>query len=42
MTVFAALRTKTYSYLTDDNKESKKAKSAKQCIIKRKPKLENC
>ena len=26
---------KTYSYLTDDNKEDKKAKGTKKCVIKR-------
>ena len=32
---FVALRTKTYSYLTDDCKEDKKAKGTKKCVIKR-------
>ena len=32
---FVALRPKTYSYLTDDCKEDKKAKGAKKCVIKR-------
>ena len=32
---FVALRTKTYSYLTDDFKEYKKAKGTKKCVIKR-------
>ena len=35
------LRLKTYSYLKDNNDESKKAKGAKRCIIKRKLKFEN-
>ena len=35
-TEFKALRPKTYSYLTDDNYENKKAKSTKKCVIKRK------
>ena len=32
---FVALRPKTYSYLTDDFKEDKKAKGTKKCVIKR-------
>ena len=35
MTEFVALRPKTYSYLTDDCKEDKKAKGTKKCVIKR-------
>ena len=35
------LRPKTYSYLKDNNDESKKAKSAKRCVIKRKLKFED-
>ena len=35
MTEFIALRSKTYSYLTDDCKEYKKAKGTKKCFIKR-------
>ena len=35
MTEFVALRPKTYSYLTDDCKEDKKAKRTKKCVIKR-------
>ena len=35
MTEFVALRPKTYSYLTDDCKEDKKAKDTKKCVIKR-------
>ena len=34
-TEFVALRPKTYSYLTDDRKEDKKAKGTKKCVIKR-------
>ena len=34
-TEFVALRPKTYSYLTDDCKEDKKAKGTKKCVIKR-------
>ena len=35
MTEFVTLRPKTYSYLTDDCKEDKKAKGTKTCVIKR-------
>ena len=35
ITEFVALRPKTYSYLTDDFKEDKKAKGRKKCVIKR-------
>ena len=35
ITEFAALRPKTYSYLTDDCKEDKKSKGTKKCVIKR-------
>ena len=35
ITEFVALRPKTYSYLTDDCKENKKAKGTKKCVIKR-------
>ena len=35
ITEFVALRPKTYSYLTDDCKEDKKAKGTKKCAIKR-------
>ena len=35
ITKFAALRPKTYSYLTDDCKKDKKAKGTKKCVIKR-------
>ena len=35
ITEFVTLRPKTYSYLTDDGKEDKKAKRTKKCIIKR-------
>ena len=34
ITEFVALRPKTYSYLTDDGKEYKKAKETKKCVIK--------
>ena len=32
---FATLRPKTYSFLTDDGKEDKKAKETKKCVIKK-------
>ena len=35
ITEFVALRPKTYSYLTDDWKEDKKAKGTKKCAIKK-------
>ena len=35
ITEFVTLRLKTYSYLTDDCKEDKKAKGTEKCIIKR-------
>ena len=34
ITEFVTLRPKTYSFLTDDGKENKKAKGTKKCIIK--------
>ena len=39
MTEFVALRPKTYSCLTDDCKEDKKAKGTKKCVIKRRLKF---
>ena len=35
VTEFVTLRLKTYSFLTDDGKEDKKAKGTKKCIIKK-------
>ena len=35
VTEFVTLRPKTYSYLTDDGKEDKKAKGTNKCVIKR-------
>ena len=35
ITELVTLRPKTYSYLTDDGKEDKKAKGTKKCIIKK-------
>ena len=32
---FFGLRTKTYSYLTDDGSEDRKAKGTKKCVIKK-------
>ena len=34
MTEFVALRSKTYSYMTDEFIEMKKAKGTKKCVIK--------
>ena len=39
MTEFGDLRPKTYSYLTNDCEEDKKAKGTKKCVIKRRLKL---
>ena len=39
MTEFVALRPKTYTYLTDDCKEDKKAKGTKKCVINRRLKF---
>ena len=41
MVTFLGLRAKTYSYLTDDGSENKKAKGTKMYVIKRKLKFEN-
>ena len=41
MTEFVALRPKSYSYLTDDCEEDKKAKETKKCVIKRRLKFSN-
>ena len=35
ITEFVTLRSKTYSFLTDDGKEDKKVKATKKCIIKK-------
>ena len=35
ITEFVTLRAKTYSFLTDDGKEDKKAKGTKKCVIKK-------
>ena len=42
ITEFVALRPKTYSYLTEDCKENKKAKGTKKCVIKRMIKFDDC
>ena len=39
ITEFVTLRPKTYSFLTDDGKEDKKAKGTKKCVIKKMIKL---
>ena len=36
ITEFIALRPKTYSHLTDNDKIDKKAKGTKKCVIKKK------
>ena len=41
MTEFVVLRPKTYSYLTDDDSEDKKAKGTKKYMIKRRLKFED-
>ena len=41
MKKFVGLRAKTYSYLTDDGSEDKKAKGTKKCVIKRKLKFQD-
>ena len=39
ITEFVTLRPKTYSFLTDDGKEDKKAEGTKKCVIKKKIKF---
>ena len=41
MTEFAALRPKTYGYLTADNDRNKKSKGTKRCVIKQNLKSED-
>ena len=41
ITESVSLRPKTYSYLTDDGKEDKKAKGTKNCVIKKMIKFNN-
>ena len=41
MKEFWALRAKTYAYLMDDDREKKKAKGTKKCVIKRRHMFEN-
>ena len=41
ITKFLALRPKTYPYLTDDDKNVKKVKGTKTCVIKRILKFDN-
>ena len=41
ITEFVTLRPKTYSFLTDDGKEDKKAKGTKKCVIKNKIKFDD-
>ena len=40
MTKFVGLRAKIYSYLIEDGSEDTKAKGTKNCVIKRKLKIE--
>ena len=42
VTEFVTFRPKTYSSLTDDGNEDKKAKGTKKCVIKRMIKLDDC
>ena len=41
MKEFCTLRDKTYAYLLDDDKDMKKAKGTKRCIVKRRLMFEN-
>ena len=41
MKEFCALRAKTYSYIMGDNREVKKSKGTKKCVIKRGTMFEN-
>ena len=41
MKEFAALRSKTYSYLTLNNSKNKKVKGTKKCAIRQKLKFED-
>ena len=41
ITKFVGLRSKTYSYLKDNNDEGKKKKGAKGCVVKRKLKFKD-
>ena len=42
MPEFAALRSRTYNYLNDNNNENWKGKDTKKCIINRKLTFEVC
>ena len=42
ITEFTALRPKTYSYLTDNDKIDKKAKGTKKCVINKMIKFNDC
>ena len=42
MPEFAALRSRTYNYLNDNNNENWKGKDTKKCIIKQKLTFEVC
>ena len=39
---FCAFRAKTYSYLTEDDSETKRAKGVKRCVIKRRLMFKTC
>ena len=41
MKEFAGLKSKSYSYLKDNNDEDKKTKRTKKCVIKRKRKFQD-
>ena len=41
MIEFVRLRAKTYAYLMDDDKEHKKAKGTKKCVIRRRLMFKN-
>ena len=41
MIEFVRLRAKTYAYLMDDDKEHKKAKGTKKCVIRRRLTFKN-
>ena len=39
---FCAFRAKTYSYLMEDDSETKRAKGVKRCVIKTRLMFKNC
>ena len=42
MKEFPVLKSKTYSYLTDDGDKNKKAEGTKKCLIKQKLRFQDC